>query len=436
VACNGAYACVARRPRVPVAAAAGLSGALFVHILAWRLVEAHPYPLRAYGPHATWINGLYILTAYALLACAAYWVGTTWHGSAYVRGHGNPSAGLAATIAGHVFLGVGVAANLRSLVALDAWRVALLALPVAAALTAASLRRRGLLHARRVEAGARARIAHTTRTTPDREPPRPPPFVEHVHAPGVSFRDVIGMEDAKRDLAESIRLIQDPESARRHGIDPVRGILLDGPPGTGKTYFARAAAGEYRLHFLNVRTAQLVHEHVGRTEKNIQELFAYARSQAPCILFIDEIDTIGAKRSAAQNAWERTQVNALLQEMDGIHRHADAPVVLAATNDRDALDPALLRPGRFDRHVHVGLPDAATRARLLRYHLGGRAIEPDVDLRALATRLDGWTPKQVEALVKEAFRVVYREDSSVPPRPLQWKDFRHATRRVSLKPNA
>lgn len=260
-------------------------------------------------------------------------------------------------------------------------------------------------------------------------PPTPPAarpgFLREVTNPGVSFRDVVGLQDAKRDVAEAFQLIQDPSLARRHGIEPVRGVLLHGPPGTGKTFFARAAAGQFAKRFLEVRASDLVSQYVGETEKNIAAAFAYARTVAPCILFFDEVDGLARNRAHARNDWEVSRVNALLTEMDGISKDDRAPIVIAATNRPDDLDPAVLRPGRFDRMVHVGLPNAADRAAMLRAMLQGSHLAPGADGPWLVEATAGMSPAELKALVQEVRRRIFREGAATP-RPIAAADFQAA----------
>jgi AAA+ superfamily predicted ATPase len=271
------------------------------------------------------------------------------------------------------------------------------------------------------------REAAQLRNAPAEVPPtvERPAFLREVANPGVRFCDVVGLASAKRDVAESIRLMADPATAQRHGIEPVRGVLLHGPPGTGKTFFARAAAGEFGKRFLEVRASDLVSQYVGETEKNIAAAFDYARAVAPCILFFDEIDGLARSRALALNDWEISRVNALLTEMDGLTKDARAPIVIAATNRIDDLDPAVLRPGRFDRKILVGLPGASDRAHLLRALLRGAPLAPDFPMPWLVEATAGMSPAELKSLVQDVRRGIYREGRA-HPRPASARDFQSA----------
>lgn len=251
----------------------------------------------------------------------------------------------------------------------------------------------------------------------------PPRGVQVVAKPDVSYKDLVGMEATKRELLEAIRLIRDPATMKRHGLDPVRGVLLHGPPGTGQTHFARATAGELGVKFLAVQCSDLVSKYVGETEHNIAAAFQYARQVGPAILFFDEFDAIARDRSKATNDWEVSRVNTILTEMDGLTKDPKRPIVLAATNRLDDLDPAFLRPGRFDRRVHVGLPDAAARHAMLRQFTRGRTFAPSFDLGRLVRATEGLSAADLQRLAKDAFMRIYRENPAAPPRSLTTDDF-------------
>ncbi len=257
-----------------------------------------------------------------------------------------------------------------------------------------------------------------------------PPFLREVLSPGISYDDVIGLDGAKRDVTEAIRLMENPQLAVVHGIEPVRGLLLHGPPGTGKTHFARATAGQFGKRFLEVRSSDLVSQYVGETEKNIAAAFAYARRVGPAILFVDEIDGLARDRSLARNDWEVSRVNALLTEMDGISKDPKAPIVIGATNRIDDLDPAILRPGRFDRKVLVGLPDGKDRARMLRQMLKGSRLAAGFDPTWLVAQTHGMSPADLKALVQDVKRTIFREGNATP-RTIEMADFKAALATVS-----
>ncbi|WP_255149320.1 AAA family ATPase [Halorarius halobius] len=222
-----------------------------------------------------------------------------------------------------------------------------------------------------------------------------------AEAPAVTFADVGGLSRAKEQLRETVEwpLLYGPlfEAAK---TEPPSGILLHGPPGTGKTLLARALAGETGVNFIHVAGPELLDRYVGESEKSVREVFDRARQAAPAIVFFDEIDAIAAKRGDGEEVTERV-VSQLLTEMDNA---ADNPnvVVLAATNRKDALDPALLRPGRLETHVEVPDPDAEGRRAILRVHTEGKPLGEDVDLEALAHETVGYSGADVAALVRAA----------------------------------
>ncbi|MCP8941149.1 AAA family ATPase [Alsobacter sp. SYSU M60028] len=218
------------------------------------------------------------------------------------------------------------------------------------------------------------------------------------------FRDVAGQEETKAELAEIVTFLKEPESFARVGARPPRGVLMVGPPGTGKTLIARALAGEAGVAFMAVAGSEFSAAFVGVSKNRVARLFKEARKRAPCILFIDEIDSLGKKRGAGGSAADReydTTLNQLLVEMDGF-QGSDGVIVVGATNRTDVLDPALLRPGRFDRHVHVGLPDVGGREAILRVHAARVKLGPDVDLRTVAKGTPGFSGAELANLVNEA----------------------------------
>ncbi|HEY8583111.1 MAG TPA: ATP-dependent zinc metalloprotease FtsH, partial [Capillimicrobium sp.] len=221
---------------------------------------------------------------------------------------------------------------------------------------------------------------------------------------GPSFADVAGAPAAVAELEELCDLLRDPGRYRALGARPPKGALLVGPPGTGKTLLARATAGEADAAFFSVSGAEFVESLVGVGAARIRDLFAKARAAAPAIVFIDELDAVGRKRGAGvgQGNDEREQtLNQLLVEMDGFDAGGGL-IVLAATNRPDILDPALLRPGRFDRQVTVDAPDAEGRAQILSLYLEGRPCAEDVDPAEIARRCSGFTGAELENVVNEA----------------------------------
>ncbi len=254
--------------------------------------------------------------------------------------------------------------------------------------------------------------------------------VYDVERPQVTFADVAGEEEAKAELAQVVDFLKNPAKYHRIGARLPRGVLLVGPPGTGKTLLARAVAGEAGVPFFSVSASEFVEMFVGVGASRVRDLFERAKAQAPSIIFIDELDAVGRQRFAGLGVGndEREQtLNQLLVEMDGFEAHTDV-VVIAATNRPDVLDPALLRPGRFDRQVMVGLPDKRGRAAILRIHTRGIPIGPDVDLDALAAATPGFSGADLANLVNEAALVAARRGKQVVER----SDFEEALDKVLL----
>ncbi len=223
--------------------------------------------------------------------------------------------------------------------------------------------------------------------------------------PTTRFADVAGYDGAKREISEVVDFLKEPERYRRVGAIPPRGVLMIGPPGTGKTLIARAVAGEAEVPFFSVAGSSFVELFVGVGAARVRDLFSEARKRAPAIVFIDEIDAIGQRRSSGQvyasNDEREQTLNQLLSEMDGFDP-ASGIVVLAATNRPEVLDPALLRPGRFDRQVTIPLPNVNERSAILAVHCRGKQIAPDVDLNAVARGTPGFSGADLANLVNEA----------------------------------
>ena len=202
----------------------------------------------------------------------------------------------------------------------------------------------------------------------------------------ITFDDVAGLKSAKRDLQEVVQFLKEPERFRKLGGKVPRGVLLVGPPGTGKTLLARAVAGESKVPFFSISASEFIEMFVGVGAARVRDLFAEAKKSAPAIVFIDEIDAVGRARGAGLGGGhdEREQtLNQLLSEMDGFDRN-DLTIVLAATNRPDVLDPALLRPGRFDRHVVVERPELAARRAILDVQVKHKPLGSDVNLDLIA----------------------------------------------------
>ena len=221
---------------------------------------------------------------------------------------------------------------------------------------------------------------------------------------GVTFDDVAGADEEKAELQEVVDFLRNPEKYTRLGARIPKGILLVGPPGTGKTLIAKAVAGEAGVQFLSISGSDFVELYVGVGASRVRDLFEQAKKQAPSIIFIDEIDAVGRQRGAGLGGGhdEREQtLNQLLVEMDGF-KSSDGVIVIAATNRVDILDNALLRPGRFDRQVYVGAPDAKGRAAILRVHAKNKPLAEDVDLDTVAKETAGFTGADLQNLLNEA----------------------------------
>ena len=228
----------------------------------------------------------------------------------------------------------------------------------------------------------------------------------------VTFDDVAGQESAKRDVAELVDYLRDPERYTRLGAEIPHGVLLVGPPGTGKTLLARALAGEAEVPFFSISASEFIEVFVGVGASRVRKMFAEAKKRAPAIIFIDELDAIGRVRGTGIGGGhdEREQtLNQILSEMDGFAGH-EPVIVLSATNRPDVLDPALLRPGRFDRHVTLELPDRKARAAILEVHTRNVPLAKDVDLDVIAAGTPGFSGADLKNLVNEAAMFAAREN--------------------------
>ncbi len=230
-----------------------------------------------------------------------------------------------------------------------------------------------------------------------------------------TFKDVAGVEEAKEDLQEIIEFLKDPQKFQKLGGKIPKGVLLVGPPGTGKTLLARAIAGEAAVPFFSISGSDFVEMFVGVGASRVRDLFDQAKKNAPCIIFVDEIDAVGRHRGAGLGGGhdEREQtLNALLVEMDGFEGNEGA-IVIAATNRPDVLDPALLRPGRFDRQVVVPRPDIGGREAILKVHASNIPLDEDVALKVLARGTPGFTGADLANLCNEAALLAAREDAEM-----------------------
>ena len=231
----------------------------------------------------------------------------------------------------------------------------------------------------------------------------------------VTFADVAGADEEKQELQEIVDFLRNPEKFREMGARIPHGILLVGPPGTGKTLLARAVAGEAEVQFLSISGSDFVEMYVGVGASRVRDLFDQAKKAAPAIIFIDEIDAVGRKRGSGLGGGhdEKEQtLNQLLVEMDGFGK-ADGVIVLAATNRPDILDPALRRPGRFDREIYVGKPDSKGREEILKVHARDKRLAEDVDLRKIAMTTAGFTGADLSNLLNEAAIMATRADRPV-----------------------
>ncbi|HEY9699562.1 MAG TPA: ATP-dependent zinc metalloprotease FtsH4 [Trichocoleus sp.] len=246
----------------------------------------------------------------------------------------------------------------------------------------------------------------------------------------ITFKDVAGVEEAKTELVEIVDFLKEPQRFTQIGARIPKGVLLVGPPGTGKTLLAKAVAGEAGVPFFSISGSEFVELFVGVGSSRVRDLFEQAKKQAPCIIFIDELDAIGKSRASngmyGGNDEREQTLNQLLTEMDGFSAGAQTVIVLAATNRPETLDPALLRPGRFDRQVLVDRPDLQGRLEILEIHSKGVKLGRDIDLKAIATRTPGFAGADLANLVNEAALLAARNKRQ----EVAQEDFAEAVERV------
>ena len=250
--------------------------------------------------------------------------------------------------------------------------------------------------------------------------------------PTVTFDDVAGVDEAKMELAEVVQFLREPEKFVQVGARIPKGVLMVGPPGTGKTLLARAVAGEAGVPFFHISGSEFVEMFVGVGASRVRDLFEKAKQSAPSIVFVDEIDAVGRQRGAGLGGGhdEREQtLNQILVEMDGFDNDTNV-IVMAATNRADILDPALLRPGRFDRKVYVDLPDVRGREKILEVHARGKPISKDVELKEFAKLTAGFSGADLENLLNEAAIFAARRDQ----RTIGSLEFQDAFDRIALGP--
>ena len=248
----------------------------------------------------------------------------------------------------------------------------------------------------------------------------------------ITFADVAGADEEKEELGEIVDFLKQPRRFVEIGARIPKGVLLVGPPGTGKTYLAKAVAGEADVPFFSISGSDFVEMFVGVGASRVRDLFEQAKKSSPCIIFIDEIDAVGRRRGAGLGGGhdEREQtLNQLLVEMDGFNVN-EGIIILAATNRPDILDPALLRPGRFDRQIMVGIPDVKAREAILKIHARNKPLEEEISLGVLAKGTPGFTPADLENLMNEAALLSARRNKKL----IGMKELEEATIRVIAGP--
>ncbi|MCP2505344.1 MAG: AAA family ATPase, partial [Candidatus Poseidoniaceae archaeon] len=263
----------------------------------------------------------------------------------------------------------------------------------------------------------------------------------------ITYEDIGGIGQQLQKVREMIELpLKHPELFRRLGIDPPKGVLLHGPPGTGKTMIAKAVATEVNAHFKSINGPEIISKYYGESEKQLREIFDEAAENAPAIIFIDEIDSICPKREEVSGEVERRVVAQMLTLMDGMEGR-DNVVVIGATNRRDALDPALRRPGRFDREIEIGVPDREGRSEIMDVHTRQMPISDDFELEWVLDNTYGFVGADLAALARESAMKALRrylpemdlEEDTIPPEVLEkmevrMEDFRHAIK--DIEPSA
>ncbi|MGE4275360.1 MAG: 26S protease regulatory subunit, partial [Candidatus Methanomethylophilaceae archaeon] len=250
-----------------------------------------------------------------------------------------------------------------------------------------------------------------------------------VEIPKVTWADVGGLDDVKREIEEVFIPSESPRAYERLGIRPAKGILLYGPPGTGKTLIAKAVANRSGANFISVSGPEVMSKWLGESEKAIRQIFRRAKQMAPCIIFFDELDSIAGVRGREGNPASERVVNQLLTSMDGVESLKNV-TVMAATNRPDMIDPALLRPGRFDKMVLIGLPDLQSRVKILEIHSRKMPLM-NVDLVEVGDRTKGYVGADLESLCREAGLNAFRENPN-----LEFVEARHfRAAQKSVKPS-
>lgn len=236
-------------------------------------------------------------------------------------------------------------------------------------------------------------------------------IIEEVES--VTFKDIAGNNEAKKDMEFLVSFLENPDKYKKMGAKLPKGVVLYGPPGTGKTLMAKAVAGEAGVPFLYANGSDFIEMYAGLGAKRVRDLFNEAKENAPCIVFIDEVDAVGSKRGVGNRSTENDQtINALLAELDGFGSDDDV-VVMVATNRLEDLDSALIRPGRFDRHVSIDLPDSKDRKLILERYSKGKKLSPDVDFESLSKITIGFSGATLEALMNEAAIIAVNKGSEL-----------------------
>jgi cell division protease FtsH len=250
--------------------------------------------------------------------------------------------------------------------------------------------------------------------------------------PTVTFQDVAGADESKQELSEIVEFLKEPQKFIQLGARIPKGVLLVGPPGTGKTLLAKAVSVEAGVPFFSISGSEFVEMFVGVGASRVRDLFEQAKRHSPCIIFVDEIDAVGRQRGAGLGGShdEREQtLNQMLVEMDGFDTDTNV-IIIAATNRPDILDPALMRPGRFDRRVTLDRPDVKGREEILKVHVKGKPLEPNVDLGSLARGTPGFVGADLENLVNEGAILAARRDK----KSIGQDDLEEAIERVVMGP--
>ena len=256
------------------------------------------------------------------------------------------------------------------------------------------------------------------------------PANNSIQKPSINFDDVGGMEEVKKEIElKIIRPILHPELYKAYGKKAGGGILLYGPPGCGKTYIAKATAGQVNAKFISVGLNDILDMWIGNSEKNLHEVFELARQNTPCVLFFDEIDALGASRSDMKKSGGRHLINQFLQELDGVEHNNDGILILGATNTPWHLDPAFRRPGRFDRIIFVPPPDLAAREAILQLKLKNKPTE-SIDYKQLGKKLENYSGADLEAVIDIAIENKLEESfKDGIPKPIKTKDLLSASKK-------